>query len=94
MKCFRSSIFVCYLEQRGVEVYEIVVEVGVRVRVAQQVGVAERGQHAAPQHGRHVGQPAARAPAHHHAHALPAPAGPAQRLARLVLRPFWYTDIQ
>lgn len=67
-----------YLKQRTVEVYEIVVEVGVRVRVPEVVGVAERGQHAAPHDGRHVGQPAARAPAHHHAGALASTTAAAQ----------------
>ena len=49
--------------------HKVVEQVVVRVRVLERVGVAQRGQHAAPQHARHVGQPAARRAAQHHAHA-------------------------
>lgn len=99
MKSQRHHFTACYsavesyLEQRGVEMYEVVVEMRVRARVAQQVGVPERGQHAPPERRRHVGQPAARAPAHHHADARPAAARPARAPPRLLLalRPFWNT---
>lgn len=76
-----------YLEQGRVEVYEVVVEMSVRVRVLQMVGVSQRGQHASPQGRGDVGQPAPRAPAHHHTNAG-AGAAPAVRVG-FAFRPFY-----